>query len=82
MVNVKENEEQYWMLGFLGFMGFLGISGFTTHDPWQFFLFCNFGLLGFFTYKYPNKAIIVVALLGVVLGLILGILGIFGVMKF
>jgi len=73
---MKENGEQYWMLGFLGFMGFLGFTGFTANDPWQFFLFCNFGLLGFFTYKYPSKAIMAVALLGVATGIIMGILGI------
>ncbi|MCC7551437.1 MAG: DUF3796 domain-containing protein [Methanobacterium sp.] len=76
---VQENEEQYWMLGFLGFLGFLGISGFTTHDPWQFFLFCNFGLFGFFAYKYSNKVIMGIALLGVFLGLLLGIFGILGI---
>ncbi|HOI39587.1 MAG TPA: hypothetical protein PL168_02560 [Methanobacterium sp.] len=79
---VEKNEEQYWMLGFLGFLGFSGISGFTSHDPLQFLLFCGFGLFGFFTYKYPSKAITAVALLGVALGLILTILGITGIIIF
>jgi len=71
-------DEKYWILGFLGFMGFMGFSAFSNHDPWSLFLFCNFGLFGFFCYKYKNKAIIYISVLGVAIGIVLGILGLSG----
>ena len=76
---MDNNEQKNTKCLNLKFLCFLGFSGFTTSDPWQFFLFCNFGLLGFFTYKYPSKIIVAVALLGVAAGLIMGVLGILGV---
>ncbi|HMK53876.1 MAG TPA: hypothetical protein VK444_03760 [Methanobacteriaceae archaeon] len=73
-----EENEKYWVLGFTGFLGFLGFNGFRQADPWQFFLFCNFGLLIFFVYKYNYNAIIYLALVGVFIGLLLGSMGVLG----
>ncbi len=77
----EEINKEFWILGVLGFLGFTGLTAWRTHESLQLFGFCMFGLFGFFNYKYNNKIITYIALIGVALGLILGTLGISGIVK-